>query len=476
MTPERLVGGRYELEELVGAGGMSSVYKARDRLLERYVALKILHPHYSSDGEYVERFRREARAVAQLAHPNIVTVIDRGEDSGRQFIVFELVEGESLKDVVERTGPLPVEQAVEIALEIASALAFAHEHGIVHRDVKPQNVILNGDGRAKVTDFGIARSIDVDGVTQTGTVLGTSNYIAPEQASGTQVSPATDVYSLGIVLYELLTGSVPFEGDNFVQIAMRHVNETPPDVRERRPEVPPRLAAAVARALEKDPRERFRSMAEFGAELAASLADGTGANAVDADATMIVPARAVRRPARRRWWPLVVALLVCAALAAILYGLLANRGGGGGKTPAPGAQPIHLVGVGAFDPLPGDGSEHDSDAPLATDHNAATYWTTQLYHYGGGSLGKPGVGLVLDAGRPVRPQEIGIATDTPGFTMRIRAGASRTGPFHTVSPTRKVGSDVTFPIRAPQPLRYWVVWITNLGSYSAAHVNDVAVR
>src|SRR5256714_5369986 len=183
---------------------MSSVYRAHDRLLERTVALKILHEQFTRDDDYVERFRREARAVAQLAHPNIVTVIDRGEQEGRQFIVFEYVDGESLKQLIDRTGPLSVEQAVELALQVARALAFAHQQGLVHRDVKPQNVLLNDDRRAKVTDFGIARSVDVDGMTQTGTVLGTSNYIAPEQATGQRVDAHSDVYPPGTVLYELL--------------------------------------------------------------------------------------------------------------------------------------------------------------------------------------------------------------------------------------------------------------------------------
>ncbi|HEV8686904.1 MAG TPA: protein kinase, partial [Gaiellaceae bacterium] len=235
-----VIGGRYELEELVGSGGMSSVYRAHDKLLERKVALKILHERYGEDDEYVERFRREARAVAQLAHPNIVTVIDRGEDGGRQFIVFEYVDGENLKQIVEREGPLALDEVVSFGLEIARGLAFAHEHGIVHRDVKPQNVLLNGDGHAKVTDFGIARTLDVEkGVTQTGTVLGTSDYIAPEQASGQAVSRETDVYSLGVVLFELLTGRVPFTGESFVAVALQHVNEPPPSVLERRPETPP---------------------------------------------------------------------------------------------------------------------------------------------------------------------------------------------------------------------------------------------
>src|SRR5215218_8568697 len=293
-----VIGGRYELEELVGRGGMSNVYRAHDRLLERTVALKLLHDRYSDDDEYVERFRREARAAARLSHPNIVTVIDRGEQEGRQYIVFEHVAGENLKEVVRNRGALPIKQAIELVLQVARALSFAHEHGLVHRDVKPQNVLLNGDGRAKVTDFGIARTLDVDGVTITGTVLGTSHYISPEQARGEQVDAQSDVYSLGAVLYELLTGEVPFPGDNFVAVAMRHIREEPPSVLEQRPEVSVRLAAAAERALEKDPEKRFGSMHAFVEELQACLAalGEEGEN----EPTMIVrpPPAPVREPHR----------------------------------------------------------------------------------------------------------------------------------------------------------------------------------
>src|SRR5690242_4529572 len=286
-----VIADRYELEELLDHGGMSTVYRGRDRLLERTVALKVLHAHFGDDAEYVERFRREARAVAQLSHPNIVTVIDRGSSDGHQFIVFEYVEGENLKQLVERSGPLSVDRTLELGIQIADALAFAHAHGLVHRDVKPQNVLIDSAGDAKVTDFGIARSLDVEeGVTQTGTVLGTSNYLSPEQASGKPVTPATDVYSLGVVLFELLTAEVPFPGENFVAVAMKHINEPPPDLTERRPDVPLRLVAAVEKALEKDPARRFRSMDAFAWELRQCLAE---MGSVDTDATFIAPGAVV---------------------------------------------------------------------------------------------------------------------------------------------------------------------------------------
>src|SRR2546427_5729966 len=291
---------RYELEELVGTGGMSSVYRAHDTLLERNVALKILHAHYTSDDEFVERFKHEARTVAQLSHPNIVTVIDRGEDNGRQFIVFEYIDGENLKELVVRSGRLSVREALRLALQVARGLAFAHENGLVHRDVKPRNVLLNGDGQAKVTDFGIARTLDVDGVTQTGTVLGTSNYIAPDQASGRPVDVQTDVYSLGVVLYELLVGDVPFPGENFVAVAMKHVNEPPPNLLDVRKDVPLRVAAAVDRALEKDPGQRFPTMEAFAAELEACLAALDAPGDVDDGQTIAIGKPVVPRPRRPR--------------------------------------------------------------------------------------------------------------------------------------------------------------------------------
>jgi serine/threonine-protein kinase len=470
-----LICGRYELEELVGTGGMSSVYKAKDRLLERRVALKILSDMYGADEATVERFRREARAVAQLSHPNIVTVIDRGEDEGRQFIVFEYVEGENLKQLLERSGRLPVRRALDLAIQVGRGLAFAHEAGIVHRDVKPQNVLLNGDGQAKVTDFGIARSIDVDSVTLTGTVMGTSNYIAPEQASGRRVDLRTDVYALGVVLFELLVGRVPFSGESFVAVATQHVNEPPPSVLELRPEVPVRVANAVDRALAKQPTDRYASMADFVAELEACLR-GLG-SAPDEDPTAIVPASVVRtrapRPVRARRFsrPLVFLLVSLALIAAVLAValVLSDSGTDAGEAGAAGTA-IELAGVGSHDPQGDDKEEHPELVERATDGDPATYWTTSTYY---GEFTKSGVGLVLDAGKPVEPSQLSVSTDTPGFTAEIQAGESPSGPFQRVSPSKQVEGTTAFPLDG-DPARYYLVWITSLDG--RARITEVTAR
>jgi serine/threonine-protein kinase len=472
-----LIADRYELEELVGTGGMSTVYRARDRLLERQVAIKILHEHYSRDEGYVERFRREARAAAKLSHPNIVTVIDRGEADGRQYIVFEFVDGQNLKQLIVGRGRLPVRDALELGIEIGRALAFAHAQGLVHRDVKPQNVLL-GNGDVKVTDFGIARSLDVNiGLTQTGTVLGTGEYISPEQATGHQVDPRTDVYSLGVVLYELLAGEPPYSGDSLVSVAMRHVNDPVPSISLARPDVPLRVVAALQRAMAKDPDDRFQSMSDFVVELGECLG---GLGDLDAERTVIsAPAVEPRvRPVRRqrRFTPILALLVLIAAVGvgAGAYYLVRDTGsdGGGGGGGGGGTQ-VHLVASNAYDPH-GDGQEHDEEVANATDGNVSTYWETERYDsvdFGGL---KDGVGIVVDAGRAVKLGSLSIVSDTPGYSARIEAGASSNGPFDPVSPSQTVGSRTAFSLSVDQPQRYYLVWITRLArGYARTHVNEV---
>src|SRR5215211_4669336 len=250
---------------------MSTVYLARDETLERWVAAKVLHAAISDQPDQLERFRREARAVAQLSHPNVVAVIDAGEDGGHPYIVFEYVDGETLKQRIDRVGPLPIDEATAYAIEIGRGLSAAHTRRLVHRDVKPQNVLIDSEGRAKVTDFGIARSLESDGLTQTGRVLGTTDYVSPEQAMGRGVDARSDIYSLGVLLYEMLTGEVPFEAETVVGVAMKHVNEELPDVQGRRPEISSALAAVIERATAKEPARRYPDMAAFLDDLEGAL-------------------------------------------------------------------------------------------------------------------------------------------------------------------------------------------------------------
>src|SRR5438552_4333550 len=273
-----LLGGRYRLDARVGRGGLSTVYRAFATVLERPVAIKLMHAEIASDSDHLERFRREARAVAQLSHPHIVTVIDAGEEiagDGRAsapYIVLEYVPGETLKDVIRREGMLDIPQAIAYAIEIARALGAAHERMIVHRDVKPQNVLIGVEGGAKITDFGIARSLTEEGLTIAGRVLGTTDYVSPEQALGQPVTGQSDLYSLGIVLYEMPTGEVPFHGDSPVAVAMRHVREEVPDVQHLRPDLAAATASVVDRAVAKDTSQRYPDAAAMAADLEEVLA------------------------------------------------------------------------------------------------------------------------------------------------------------------------------------------------------------
>src|ERR1700761_2948774 len=264
--------GRYRLEARIAAGGMSTVYRALDETLERQVAVKLMNREVTSDSDQLERFRREARAVAQLSHPHIVGVIDAGEDDSRPYIVLEYVEGETLKDRIRRLGRLPITESVAYAIEIARALGAAHARHIVHRDVKPQNVLLDQEGSAKVTDFGIARTLEEEGLTADGRVLGTTDYVSPEQALGKDVTGQSALYSLGIVLYEMLTGELPYRGENQVAVAMMHVREEVPDVRRLRPEVSAALAAVIERATAKELSQRYADDDEMVADLENALA------------------------------------------------------------------------------------------------------------------------------------------------------------------------------------------------------------
>ena len=397
-----VLSGRYRLESKLGSGGMSTVYLARDETLERWVAVKVMHREISDQPDQLERFRREARAVAQLSHPNVVAVIDAGEDGGYPYIVFEYVEGETLKQRIDRLGRLPVDEAAAYAIEIGRGLAAAHARRLVHRDVKPQNVLIDAEGRAKVTDFGIARSLESDGLTKTGRVLGTTDYVAPEQAMGQGVDARSDIYSLGVLLYEMLTGEVPFQADTLVGVAMKHVNERMPDVQERRPEISSALAAVIERATAKEPKKRYPDMI-------AMLADLEGALEVEVARSGTLARRGDQR-ARRG---------AIAPQAADAQAGLGGRGpagarGGRGRAPDRGADGEQRAGsrrtaarlragrstfssaAGLRPRRPATGRSTAPTSAWRSTANPDTTWTTETYD---GSpiiqdaVGKPGVGL-----------------------------------------------------------------------------------
>ncbi|MBQ7478866.1 MAG: serine/threonine protein kinase, partial [Selenomonadaceae bacterium] len=259
---QRVLDQRYELQELIGSGGMADVYRAQDKVLNRSVAVKILHEQFRRDEEFIGKFHQEAQAAARLSHPNIVNIFDVGISGDDHYIVMEYVPGNTLKSLIQEKGHLPVEDALRIAREISDALAMAHANNIVHCDIKPHNILMMPDGHAKIADFGIARAVTESTMTYSGNVIGSVHYFSPEQAKGTYITPKSDVYSLGVVLYEMLTGHLPFTGENPVSIAMKHLQEEPVPVRQYNPEIAPVVEAVVMKAMSKDPAMRPDS-AEF---------------------------------------------------------------------------------------------------------------------------------------------------------------------------------------------------------------------
>src|SRR5215210_6545598 len=488
-----LISERYRLEEKIGSGGMSSVYRAFDPTLERWVAIKLMHRDISHDPDQLERFRREARAVARLNHPHIVTVIDAGEDDGAPYIVFEYVEGETLKERIRRQGRLPVSEAVAYAIEIGRALECAHLNRLVHRDVKPQNVLIDPDGRAKVTDFGIARSLEAQGLTATGRVLGTTDYVSPEQALGHEVTGQSDIYSLGIVLYEMLSGEVPYKADTQVAVAMKHVREPLPDVQRRRPEISAALAAVIEHATAKETRHRYAtadSMVHDLEEVLAIEAARTGETTGEAtsvlrtlpgDTADFAPGR-LRHPRRR----LFASTLVLALVAGGIAWFVTRTESGPGPAVGPQSPGLHEVklavdAAGDYDPE-GDGEESPDQARNAIDGNRTTNWDTETYSGGFQGSGKRGVGLYVDAGKPVAARQLALVTATPGYQAKVYA--SNTVPdditskdWTPVSGAGKVKQDERIALdTARKEFRYYLVWITGLPPGNKADIRELALR
>jgi tRNA A-37 threonylcarbamoyl transferase component Bud32 len=474
-TSSQMIGtvlsGRYKLEAKLGSGGMSTVYLAKDATLDRAVAVKVMHREMSEQPDQLERFRQEARAVAKLSHPNVVAVIDAGEDGGHPYIVFEYVEGETLKQRIARVGALDTQEALAYAIEIARGLTVAHARNMVHRDIKPQNVLIDAEGRAKLTDFGISRQLEQDGMTATGRVLGTTDYVAPEQAMGHPVDIRSDIYSLGVVLYEMLIGQVPFHADSQVGVAMKHVNEELPDVQQRRPEISAAAALVVERATDKDPAQRYQEVGEMIDDLSTALeVEAARAGSTTGEATSVLDA--VPPPKRklsggRRWSWAAIALLVLIAVGALVLVKFISSGGGGGGALKDKGSTVAISSATDYDPE-GDGEEDPATVNLAVDGNpTGTAWSTEHYDtdtFAGTKTGPdPGVGLYLTAKSAATPTKMVIRSPTPGWDAEIFAAAS--GPPEELTewgePIGEVSDAATteeVDLNLSTPAKYFLIW------------------
>jgi hypothetical protein len=512
-----LIGGRYRLEQEIGRGGMSTVYRAFDTVLERPVAIKLMHREIAADSDQLERFRREARSVAQLNHPHVVTVIDAGEEPSSEddeysgdgpqstpYIVLEFVDGETLKALIRRDGPLPIVQATAYGIEIARALGAAHEQQIVHRDVKPHNILIGEEGGAKITDFGIARTLTEEGLTMAGRVLGTTDYVSPEQALGQPVTGQSDLYSLGIVLFEMLTGDVPFHGESPVAVAMKHVREEIPDVQLLRPELSAASASVIDRAVAKDLERRYPDAASMAHDLEEVLAlEAARSGQVTGEVTSVLrtlPGKTRRRLPWRmrhpaRWAASLILLVAIIGLTLAALARQAHRGtgvaGDAGSRAGQEAVALSQTAAHGYNPF-GTGPENHDTVENVVDNDPNTTWSTERYY--DGTLrkeGGTGLGIYLDAAPSVRANAIAIQTTTPGFAVQIYAadqidlqfayGNSTPltqrgwhGPLGASSFVHS-GERITLNL-AGQSYRYYLVWMTSLppGKESAS-ITDITL-
>ncbi|HEX9311916.1 MAG TPA: protein kinase [Actinomycetota bacterium] len=495
--------GRYVLEEHVATGGMATVWRARDQVLARTVAVKILRDDLANDPEFRERFRREAIAAARLNHPSIINVFDTGTDEDVVFIVMEFFAGRTLAEVLTGAGALDPERVVDLVSPVLEALGYAHSQGVIHRDVKPANILVSDDGRVKVTDFGIAKAVVEAGadLTTTGSMLGTVQYLSPEQVEGSPVDPRSDLYSTGAVTYELLAGRPPFRAETPVATAMMRLTTNPKPLRDIRPGLPRELEATVSRAMSVRPDDRFPSADAMRTALqrwdAAAVTLPRGIPPVPKPLRRRTPPapRAPRPSSVFRSWMLVPLVVVLLAVAAIAVGLIVGRlqlGGplgvraaaGSSKPAGGGGTPVRLVQAKDDDPY-GDGSEDPQDAALAIDGNQGTSWFTD--HYSSAKFGnlKPGLGLWVGLGRTVEVTQVTVTSPIPGWAFELLPGAA---PNDNARPLASTDGRVTFTVgrdgRATVDLPHsrtsgLMIWIVRLapdqGRFRAA-VSEIEVR
>jgi len=503
----RLLSGRYLLQERIANGGMASVWRARDEVLARTVAVKLLHDHLAADPDFRERFRREAISAARLSHPFIVGIFDSGVDGDQVFLVMEFVEGVTLRDVIIERGALPPGQVAAIGYKMARGLGYAHARGLVHRDVKPANILMGNDGSVKVADFGIAKADQLDDLTKTGMVLGTAAYVAPEQILARPTDGQADQYALGCVLYEMLTGRQPFRAETAVATAAQRLERRTPPVRAVRPEVPIGLDEIVARAMAREPEDRFPTTTELAEKLsvfadddpertASLVATGPDTQAMAFSAPgpqhevaartrrsalpATVPAMtraaqaqqaAAPRLASRMLLPVLGVLVFAGGLvAALMTGALEMTpevtGTPQGPTAAPAAQALPLApeNLRSFDP-DGDDEERESDIEALVDTDPATVWTTEGYETAEFGNLKQGVGFVIDLGQPQPVAAVHLTLGTPGVSLSLYASdedpsGRPEGAVAQVTPAQ-TSNETRAELRPPEPVeaRYLVVWV-----------------
>jgi tRNA A-37 threonylcarbamoyl transferase component Bud32 len=522
-TSPRVLTGRYLLEERVASGGMASVWRAHDEVLARTVAVKLLHDHLAVDDDFRERFRREAIAAAKLTHPNVVSMYDTGADGDQVFLVMEFIDGSTLKDVIREQGGLDVEQAAAIGEQVARALDYAHSRGLVHRDVKPANILIGTDGAVKVADFGIAKADHGDDLTRTGMVLGTAAYVAPEQIRGEAVDGKADQYALAIVVYEALTGRQPFKADTPVATAAQRLERDPLPVRSLRADAPRGLDAVLMRALARDPKDRFPTAGAFADALAEFAGADTGETAALVGASPALgtssggsgehppagtgehaPAslgESFLRSEGRFLAPVLVLIVLAGALVGVGLATGVLETGQDGPLPitwgeraqddpaddeAAPEEEERVIPVAAtpqvMDPV--DGAERDHELPALVDGDATTTWRTDQYWSRAFGNLKDGVGFWLDLGAPHELRSVELQTTTPGLTLQVRVADP---PAGTVDGWTVVGSvddaaaeTIQIPVAEGTVSQYVLVWITgDLPQYQsgfAAQFTQVTVR
>jgi eukaryotic-like serine/threonine-protein kinase len=508
-----MIGGRYRLERRVALGGMASVWEARDDVLARSVAVKILHPHLGADEQFVARFKREAVAAAKLAHQSIVAIYDTCSQEGLEAIVMELVRGTTLRAELDKRGRFPPVEAAHIVAEIADALACAHAAGIVHRDVKPANVLLSSDGRVLVADFGIAKAGDGLDLTGTDTTLGTAKYLAPEQVDGSigAVDARADVYAAGVILYELLCGSPPFVADTEAATAFARLHRDPTRPREVVPDLDTAMESVVLRAMARDPAARLQSALELrdalhDAARGVAPADGPPTAAVAAvaplavdptgivpvDGTRVVPSPATAPPPvapvpaaprpRRRWAPYVLGtiVVVAVAVAGVLWLSTNDDGGGGaddGTDPPPAAEGggLQVADVRSFDPEGDDGLENEEDAGNVVDGSASTTWRTSCYSSSAFGNLKSGVGLVVELSGEGSLGELRVDSAGVGWSADVyvagEAGAELADWGAPVTSATSEGGTTSFDLGDAEG-RFLLLWFTGLGDEPSPDCND----